>query len=127
MLERFRERRSHALLLKRKAHLIPQGTTETIRGGLQRGREADARLEAHDDLIDEVRSLALDLDGALRRPTTDVRHREGPAADREEAGQGNAEEDVGTHQYSEPREHRCPQHTVAQDGPNRGGVHPGPG
>ena len=67
VLQRFRERRAHALLLEREAHLLAQRALEPVVARLQRRREADARLEAHDELIDEVRGLALDLERALLR------------------------------------------------------------
>ena len=82
VLERLDEREAHVLLLQRQAHLAGERLLDLRRGEPQRLREAEACLERHDDEVDQVGQVLLDLVAALAALRVDEHRRDEPAEDR---------------------------------------------
>ena len=125
VVEGLGERRAHALLLEREAHLLPQRAAEAVGAHLQRGREADAGLEAHDELVDEVRDLALDLGGSRCPPGADeVSGSIQPQTASSRRAPTRTEAAMG-YEHAERRQQSRRQDAVAEDRAGDRGVHAG--
>ena len=65
VLERLDERQAHVLLLERQPDLGGERLLDLRRRETERLREAEPRLERHDEEVDQVGQRALDLLAAL--------------------------------------------------------------
>src|SRR6476659_9167870 len=81
VLERLDEREAHVLLLKREPDLGRERLLDLRRSETERLREAEPRLERHDEKVDEVRQRPLDLLAALPATRVDDERRQDPADD----------------------------------------------
>ena len=78
VLERLDERQAHVLLLERQPDLGGEGLLDLRRGKAQRLREAEPRLERHDEEVDQVGQGALDLLAPLPGSRVDDHRRQHP-------------------------------------------------
>src|SRR5207302_4871616 len=65
--ERLKRRQAHALLLERDPELVAERPLHPLAGDLERGGEAEARLDGDDEQVDQLRHVVVDFGEPLCR------------------------------------------------------------
>ena len=129
-LDRLTDGESHPLLLQRQPELLAERVGHALRRDAHRREDSETCLDRHDEEVDHVRHLLVDLLHALATLELDVVRRARTSRRRLPRRRGRRAKIseppmAGTSQRTKSENDDRAEHLVAEDLPRRRAVHPG--